>query len=52
MPLQNSRRGDQHLSFGAGEVDISDDPAPEPYAMLLVGISLLAFIAIRRMEHG
>lgn len=52
MPLQNSRRGDQHLSFGAGEVDISDDPAPGPYAMLLVGISLLAFIAIRRMEHG
>ncbi len=52
MPLQNSRRGDQHLSFGAGEVDISDDPAPGPYAMLFVGISLLAFIAIRRMEHG
>lgn len=51
MPLQNSRRGDQHLSFGAGEGDISDDPAPGPYAMLFVGISLLAFIAIRRMEH-
>jgi hypothetical protein len=52
VPLQPASGGNQYPAFRASDADSGGDATPGPYAMLFVGISLVAFMAIRRMGHA
>jgi hypothetical protein len=41
--------GSSQVSFGSGGVSANEETAPGPYAILLIGLCLVAFMAVRRI---
>jgi len=46
-----SSKAGRKVAAGADQLDARESPAPSPYTMLLIGMTLALFIVIRRMGH-